>query len=326
MALLTEQWVGQVMTVLGPIPAGEMGVTLPHEHLLARHQGPLVDTVDATTAREEIERFVRHGGRTVVDMTNVDLQRDPLALRRIAAEAQVNVVMGTGFYKDAWLPREVHDLTVEQMTATMVGEIVAGADGTGIRAGVIGELGVSRPITATEERVLAAAARAQRQTGAAINVHFDIGGDADEYNHAVDILEHAGADLQRVVLDHFICRPDEVPLCRQLASRGCTIEFDLWGQESWPKIYDLTRNTLPEVQIASLRWFVEAGLLEHILISQDIANIVCWRANGGYGYAHILQNLVPQFRAYGMTDDQLHTLMVENPARLFPFQPVAGRQ
>ena len=61
--------------------------------------------------------------------------------------------------------------------------------------GVIGEMGVSRPITPTEERALAAAARAQRPTGVAINVHFDIGGESAEYNHAIDILERAKAPI-----------------------------------------------------------------------------------------------------------------------------------
>jgi phosphotriesterase-related protein len=319
---IPDVWLGQVMTVRGLVPAERMGITLPHEHLLARHQGPLVDTVDPVLAREEMQRFVRFGGRTVVDMTNSGLGPNPAVIRQISAEASVNIIAGTGYYKDAWLPAEVHDLSVAEMEATMVREIVEGFDGTGIHAGVIGEIGVSRPTTATEERVLAAAARAQRRTGAAINVHFDIGGESEELNHAVDILENEGADLNRVVLDHFICRPDELPVCKQLAGRGCYVEFDLWGMETWPKILELTRNTLPEVQIASLRWFITAGMLEKILISQDVANIVNLRKYGGYGQSHILKNLLPQFRDYGITDEHIRTLMVENPRRLFPFQPL----
>jgi phosphotriesterase-related protein len=239
---------------------------------------------------------------------------------RISAEASVHIVMGTGFYKDAWLPPEVYQMSVAEMADVIVGEIIDGVNGTGIHAGVIGEIGVSRPTTVTEERVLAAAARAQRRTGAAINVHFDIGGEAPEYHHAIDILESEGADLRRVVLDHFICRPDEVALCSELAARGPMIEFDLFGQEVWPKIFELTRGTPPEVQIASLRWFIVAGLLDRILISQDVGNRVCLRANGGYGYAHILKNLVPKFMEYGVTDEQIRCIMVENPQRLFPLQ------
>ena len=312
---------GRLITVRGPVPADDMGITLPHEHLLARHQGPLVDTVDPVLAREEMQRAVRYGVRTVVDMSNVGIRgTDPLTIRRISAEASVNVVLGTGYYKDAWLPAEVHQLTIDEMTSAMVADILDGVEGTDVRAGVIGEIGVSRPTTATEERVLAAAARAQRRTGVAINVHFDIGGPPGEYNHAIDILEGEGADLERVVLDHFTCRPDELELAVQLASRGPTIEFELWGMETWPKIFELTRNTPPEVQIASLAWFISAGLLERIVISHDLANIVNLRAHGGHGQSYIQRHLLARFREYGVTDEQLATLMVANPRRLFPVQ------
>lgn len=320
MEFLTESWQGNVMTVRGLLDADELGITLPHEHLLVRHQGPLVDMVDAQVASDELLRFAAYGGKTIVDMTNIGLGRDPLAVQQVSAQSGVNVVLGTGFYKDAWLPGYVHQMTIGQMAETMVVDIVQGIDGLPIQAGVIGEIGVSRPTTHTEEKALAAAARAQRATGAAINVHFDIGGKSAEYNHAIDILEAEGADLTRVVLDHFICRPDELELVQQLTSRGCYVEFDLFGQEMWVKIYELTGNTQPEVQVASLYWFIAAGLVERILISQDVGNRVCLRKHGGYGYAHILKNLTPMFHEYGITVDHLQTLMVGNPKRLFPFQ------
>jgi phosphotriesterase-related protein len=321
-----EMFLGQLLTVRGPVPAEDMGITLPHEHIIIRHQGPLVDSVDPTATIEELSHFAKLGGRTVVDMTNVGLQRDAATLRQVSERAGVHIVMGTGYYKDGWLPAEAHQLSVKEMTSFMLAEILDGVaveDGGGpVRAGVIGEVGVSRPTTMTEERSLASAARAHRQTGVAINVHFDIGGASAELNHAVDILEGEGADLNRVVLDHFICRPDEVELCQQLVGHGCYIEFDLWGQEKWPKIAELTRFTPPEVQVASLRWFISAGLLDRILISQDVANLVTLSRHGGYGRTHILKNLWPMFNHYGITDEHLKTIMMDNPRRLFPIQPV----
>lgn len=306
------------MTVRGLVPRDEMGITLPHEHLHIEHQGPLVDTVDPVTAREELQRFVRLGGRTVFETSNIGLGRAPPFLQRISAEASVNIVMGTGFYKEGWLSNEVREMSASDMAKIMTDDIMIGVDGTGIQAGVIGEIGCSRPTTGTEERVLAGAAATQRATGAVVSVHFDIGGPDDERRHAVDILESEGADLSRVVIEHFTCRPDEMELCLELVQRGCWIEFDLWGMELWPKIAEYF-GCGPEVQIASLRWFIDLGLLDHILISQDVANIVNQSAHGGYGMSHILRNLVPRFREYGITDEQLRTIMVENPARLFPF-------
>jgi phosphotriesterase-related protein len=89
--------------------------------------------------------------------------------------------------------------------------------------------------------------------------------------------------------------------------------------ELWPKVSKMM-PVHPEAAIASLRWFILAGLLDRILLSQDMCNPCLQVANGGYGFAHILNNLVPKFRSYGITDEEIHTIMVENPKRLFPFQ------
>lgn len=313
---------GSVVTVDGVVPAADLGIALVHEHLMAVHQGPLVDTTDEGSAWEEMVRAARYGVRSVVDLTNVGLGRDPIAVRRIARRSGVQVILGTGFYKDGWLPGWVHDLDVGAMADLMTREILDGVEGSGIRCGIIGEVGVSRSITPTEERSLAAAARTQRRTGAAINVHFDIGALAAEYHHAIDILEQEGADLARVVIDHFVCRPDEVPLAREISQRGPYIEFDLWGMETWPKIFELTGGTPPEVQIASLAWFVAAGLRDRILVSHDVANIVNQRRHGGYGQSHIVRTLWDRFVAYGITDQDLRAIMVDSPARLLPLREV----
>jgi phosphotriesterase-related protein len=245
---------------------------------------------------------------------------------QVASRSRAQVVLGTGFYKDGWLPAWVHDLDVAGMTDLLVREIIEGADATDIRCGVIGEVGISRRITPTEERSLAASARAQRRTGVAINVHFDIGAQPREYHHAMDILASEGADMRRVVIDHFICRPDEVELARELTARGPLVEFDLWGMETWPKILELTGNTPPEVQISSLAWFLHANLTDRVLISHDVANLVNQRRGGGYGQSHIVRTLLGRFREYGVTDADLRVLLVDNPRRLFTVAPVDDAQ
>ncbi len=304
------------MTVQGPIPADAMGITLPHEHLLIEHQGPLVDLVDVDLAVSEVLRFKAAGGGTVVDMTNVGIGRDPVALRQISAKSGVHVVMSTGYYKDAWLPEEVHDMSVAELGQVMVSEIREGVDGTDIRAGVIGEIGISRPITDTEERVLVASAHAQGLTGAAISLHFDLG-TFEEHHYALDVLEQAGANLDRVIICHVVPRPDAVAHCQSLVERGCYIEFDLWGMHIWPKVNEMAAIH-HEAQAASLQWFVLAGLVERVLVSQDVCNQLLLTSNGGFGYAHILNNLLPMFKEYGLTDHEFRTITVLNPARVFP--------
>jgi phosphotriesterase-related protein len=326
MSLQMEAWWGKVMTVEGLIPAEAMGITLPHEHLVV--QGwDYRERNYFNSAFMELVQFPAAGGRTIVDLTNIGRDRDPLFMKRLAARAGIQVIMGTGYYKDAWLPPEVHDMSVEDMAQVMVREIMEGVSwegcapgDTGIHAGVIGEMGVSRPMTRTEEKALLAAARAQRETGAAISVHFDLGTQAAEYHHALDILQSEGADLNRVAVDHLVPRPDNFELYTQLADRGCYLEFDLFGQEAWPLVRDMVQ-THPEVQISSVKGFIDQGLLERILLSQDVCHILNMTVNGGHGYAHILNDVVPRFKEYGITDREVHTMMVDNPKRLFPFHP-----
>ncbi len=318
MASQSDGWQGKVMTVEGLIPAEEMGITLPHEHLVVREWN-YQDRNYFNSAFMELVQYSTAGGRTLVELTSIGRDRDPLFVQKLAAKAGIQVIMGTGYYKDAWLPPEVHGMSADELAQRMVKEIVEGVGDTDIRAGVIGEIGVSRSITPTEEKVLVASARAQQETGAAINAHFDIGAKETEYNHAIDILETEGADLNRVALSHLVPRPDNFELFTQLAGRGCYIEFDLFGQGCWPLMDNLI-NTHPEVQISSVKGFIDHGLLEKILISQNVCHILHMTANGGYGYAHILKDVVPKFRGYGIAEVEIQTMMVDNPKRLFPFQ------
>jgi len=224
-----------------------------------------------------------------------------------------HVVMGTGFYKEGWLPPEIRSLNVDEMTAIMVRELVEGVDGTGVKAGVIGEIGCSRPTRRTEERVLAAAAAAQRATGAVVSVHFDIGGPDDERRHAVDILESEGADLRRVVVEHFTCRPDELELVSELANRGCYIEFDLWGMEAWRDRGSLRMSARGPDRIAPMVHHGGSARSDSDLAGRGKR---CERPKiRRIRQSHILRTLVPRFREEGITDADLHAIMVDNPAR-----------
>jgi len=308
---------GKVMTAEGLIAAEEMGVTLPHEHLVVQGWN-YRERNYFNSAYMELVQYPAAGGKTLVELSNVGRDRDPVFFQRLAAKCGVTFILGTGFYKDAWLPPEVHEMSVDEMARFMVKEIIEGVDDTGIRAGVIGEVGVSRPITPTEERSLAASARAQRETSAAIVVHFEIGTPEPEYNHALGILEAAGADLSRVAVSHLVPRPDSFEVFKRLADRGCFLAFDLFGQESWPLMNNLVR-THPEVQYSSVKGFINNGLLGKILISQNVCHIRHMTVNSGGGYVHILTDVIPRFKAYGVSDAEIQTMMVENPKRLLAF-------
>jgi phosphotriesterase-related protein len=309
---------GNVMTVEGLIASHEMGITLPHEHLIV--QGwDFRDPNYFYSAYLELEPYVLAGGKTLVDLTPIGRDRDVSFIRRLSQKAGIQLVLGTGYYKEAWLPPEMREMSVQQLSQVMVMEFEEGIGDTNIKAGVIGEIGLGIPISFTERKVLEACAIVQQETGAAVFLHFDPGVEEHDYRQALNVLETEGVDLGRVVVSHLIPRPDNLELIVELAGRGCYVGFDLFCQERWPLANDLI-DTHPDVQISSVRGFIDYGLLDKILISQNVCHVTHLTVNGGLGYGHVLKIVVPRFRTYGISDRQIQTMMVDNPARLIPFR------
>jgi phosphotriesterase-related protein len=310
----TLDWEGMIMTVHGLIPADSIGITLPHEHLLIVHKGDYRDLTDESDAIRELNYFAAAGGSTLTEMTSLGIGRNPEGLKRISAATGVNVIMGAGYYKDKWIHDTLKSKSVEQLTDIIVGDIIDGIHG--IHAGVIGEMGVSRPMTSFERKSITAAAHAQIATGAAIVVHFDIniGGEPAERHAALDLLEQQGADLSRVSVSHNTPYVELVDDFISYAQRGCYVAFDMLGMEVYGPV---ALNWDEELQPAkTVKALIDAGYIEHILLSQDMCFTALYVENGGYGYAHILNDLVPLFKAEGITDAQIHTILVENPKRL----------
>jgi len=249
----------QIMTVLGPIAPEELGTTLSHEHLLfdlralwevppperahladadptlenraeivrdLYHSRPTLVLDDPTVAAEEASRFTAVGGSSIVDVTTIGLAPQPEVLRAIATATGLHVVAGAGYYRAKTLPPEALDKSVDVLADELQGWLLEGMYGTTVRAGLLGELGTASPIRPFEERQLRAAARVQRATGAAINVHPDLW--SHEHLRILDILEEAGADLSRVALSH--CDQLVEPAWHaRIAERGVMLDFDTFG-------------------------------------------------------------------------------------------------
>jgi phosphotriesterase-related protein len=307
-----EGWEGKVMTVRGLIPADEMGITLSHEHLLIVHKFNYLDLTNEADAITELGYYANAGGKTLAEASAIGIGRNPEGLKRISTATGVNVLMCAGYYKDLWINDSIKNKSVGQLTGTIINDIKNGIGG--IHAGFI-KVAVSKPITPFEENALRAAALAQKATGAAVEVHFD--GDhatVDEKHHALDIFENEGVDLTRVILCHQVPYVELVDDFISLAQRGCYLSFDMLGLEV--RVAFQGEQKLAETLIP----LIDAGYLEKVLVSQDVAFTVCYVKNGGHGYAYILNNIVPQIKAKGITDEQIHTIMVENPKRVFPFK------
>jgi phosphotriesterase-related protein len=294
------------MTVLGPVPGHQLGTTLPHEHvfidLVREYRGDGLLN-DHALAVEELGAFVAAGGRTVVDCTSLGLGRDPEALARVARETGLNLVMGCGWYRDPYLPAEVDQQPVEALAELVVRDIEEGVDDTGIRAGIIGEVGADRwYVSAREERSFRAAARAHHRTGLTITTHaarWPVG------LPQLDLLAEERVDPRRVVVGHCDMVPDP-DYHLALARRGAWVQFDTVQGESE---YDV------RCRVAWIRSLAEHGHLDRVLLSHD----VCLRSNlaamGGCGYAYVPTAFADVLRSSGFDDADLRMLLVDNPRR-----------
>lgn len=340
---------GLAMTVAGPVPVDALGSTSMHEHLwmdssplLAVHGYAAVDLgtwdagvgaearwnpgahldnyrlTDEDLAVEEVAPFVAAGGRTIVELTPPSLGRDPERVRRISERSGVHVIQGTGQYLGPTHEPWVADATEAEITARLVMDADTGIGETGIRAGILGEIGTSDPIRPEEDRVLRAVAAAARETGLAISVHLHPWG--HEGPAVLRVLETAGARTERVVLGHLTTAIDRPHELRAMADRGAVLGFDLFGFDH--SLLGLGRWPPSDRDVAAtIVSLVEDGYGDQIVLGQDVGVRTRLRRWGGWGYAHLLEHVVPLLRERGIADAALEAMLVTTPARLLEARP-----
>jgi phosphotriesterase-related protein len=305
-----------IQTVLGPIEPDSLGVTLPHEHtqIALWHVPARWDywqlTRDEPVILEELEAFRAAGGSALVDLTPPGVGRDPDWLAGIARGSGLHIVMGCGWYREAYYPPEarIDRRSVDDLADELVREATEGVGATGIRPGIIGEIGTDKPwVSAREERVHRAAARASRRTGLAITTHgvLSVVGLAQ-----LRIFEEEGADAGRIVVGH----ADSFPVLEHhlaIIERGACVEFDFLGMS----FTAVERHG--EVRVVELLCDLLArGHAERILLSQDVCNDAQLQRYGGNGYAYLATTFLPRLRTAGVSDAEIETMTVANPRRL----------
>lgn len=293
------------MTVLGPLPGKVDGAILPHEHVVANlyriTRDPNHLLIDVDLAIEELKHLKVAGGKLLVDVTNRGLGRDPLTLRRVAAETGIHIVMGSGWYREPYYDQAIHRQTVNDLAAEIESDVRDGADNTGVKSGVIGEIGADQEfISPSEERVLRASARAQKATGLSLVTHAarSAVGLAQ-----LDLLEDEGVDLRRVIIGHCDTYPDP-DYHAALARRGAYVSFDtVRGESAW----EIRRRV---EWITAMR---ASGYLRQVLLSQDVCMKSHLHAYGGNGYDYVLTGFADHLRANEFDDEDIHVLTWENP-------------
>ena len=347
----TSQMTGLVQTVLGAVSPDTLGPTMTHEHLFidlttqfrppeeanarARALAPVsLDNLgwirfnyrrnrdnlllaDEDTAIAEATLYKRAGGGTIVDVTTVGIARDPLALARVARATGLNIVMGAGFYVDSVHPPDMDDRTEADLARQMTEEIKSGVGNTGIKAGIIGEIGCSWPLTPNERKVLGAAAQAQRDTGAPVLIHP--GRHQDAPREILDVLAEAGADLERTIMGHLDRTIQDFDKLMDVARSGCFLEYDLFGFDG--SYYPLSdADMISDAQrLDIIRQLIAEGYGDKTVVAHDICHKNNLVRYGGHGYGHILENIVPWMREKGYSGQEIQAIIAGNPANILTF-------
>ena len=293
---------GLVQTVLGPVHPSELGATTTHEHLYvdfsfmyrpARDSpsqeladAPItlenlgwirrnyysnrsnLELMDLDTTIEEVRKYSEVGGGAIVDATTTGIGRKPDALAQISRESGVHIVMGAGFYVEAVHPEDMDERSVDELALEIVGDIVEGVEDSGVRAGIIGEVGCTWPLAPNERKSLAAGAIAQRETGAAMLIHP--GRHPDAPVEILELLASAGADISRVIMGHLDRTVFEFDALQSIAASGCFLEWDLFGNEG--SYYPLAEIDMPSdaQRLGFVERVANAGYSDRIVTGQDI--------------------------------------------------------
>ena len=345
---------GKIQTVLGLIEPDELGITLTHEHALIdlscyfvmpeeaterwyvdkpftmdirgnigkrwSHNKDLQLLIDEKHQTEEIYKYYLAGGNSFVDTTSIGIARDPLALARMSRATGLNIIMGASHYVPVSYPDDMDERSEQQITDQIIGDVTVGVKDTGIKSGIIGEVGNFWPTNETSRKILRASAHASVETGAAILIHPGFHPDA-LMHHMNDLIE-AGADPTRIIMGHLDSFPN-MDVIKEIAETGANIEYDIFGKEDtvWGAIADQPIFIPTDVQrMQRIEQLIEWGYEDRIVIAQDNCFKSDLTSHGGKGYAHILESIVPRMRKRGFSNENIDNILIENPKRILTFK------
>ena len=309
-----------IRTLLNDVsPDAITGSTLFHEHLSLRYpltkamaeaQGrpvPATFSDDVDLMIEETKLAAADGVACVVDGGHPDMDLDLSALKRIASESGVHIIASGGFYMQRNYPAEIATKSADQIADDLV------RDAKVQRLGAFGEIGQQDGVpTADEKKVFTAVAKAQARTGLPVFTHNPYLGTQgppvpmDAALRQLDLLEAGGADIKHLAIGHVCCLADptaEIP--KQLAKRGVFVGFDRVTQ---PIVSDAQKVT-------TILAFLDAGYIDHLLLSSDFYSARSLKKNGGAGVAQAVTAFGPRLLKAGVSEASLRRVFVDNPKR-----------
>jgi phosphotriesterase-related protein len=310
-----------VETVNGPVDAHQLGLTLIHEHFKAtdeagRFQFPHLydETSEWENAISDANAVKGHGVQTVVEPSAMFLTRDAAFSKRVADESGLQVVLATGVYTYDHLPQLLLHRDEDAVAEIFVHEIENGIQGTGIKPALIKCAADEPGVTPNVEKIHRAAARASQQTGRPIMAHSrPASGTGLEQ---MRVFADEGVDPSRIQIAH-TGDTDDLDYIERLLDTGCWIGMDRYGLDLF----------LPTPQRnATVLALLERGYADRMFLSQDYCSTLDWFPLEVQEYLKatevpqwsmtvLFEEIIPELKERGMTDDQLNQMMVENPKR-----------
>ncbi|MCW2680279.1 MAG: putative Phosphotriesterase [Frankiales bacterium] len=320
----------QVQTARGPVDAADLGPTLMHEHIFVltpdvqqnypQEWGSEEDRIaDAVSKLNEVAAL---GVKTIVDPTVVGLGRYLPRIAKVAAQVDLNIVCATGLYTYDDVPFFFHHRgpalndavgaeVPDPMVDMFVGDIRDGVAGTDIKAGLLKCAIDHQGMTKGVERVMRAVALAHKETGTPITVHTHPG---SQQGLAVQkLFAEEGVDPRRVVLGHSGDSTDADHLS-ELAEAGFVLGMDRFG---------INLETTFEARADVVVELCRRGFAESMVLSQDASCYIDWIDPGvmallpTWRYTHLHEDVIPYLLEKGVTQEQVDTMLVDNPRRYF---------
>ena len=313
-----------ITTVLGPINSDNLGRTLVHEHVLIGMPGWFMDARQpAYNRKEAVERAVdafqelhAHGVKSVIDPCPMDLGRDVEVMAEVSQKSGINLICATGVYvEEMGIPYTLAQLSEEQIAEGFIKEIERGVADTGIRCGIIKVATGRGKVSDYERKALTGASIAAKATGLPLISHTE---GCSCGHDQIDIACGQGLKSSSLIVGHS-CGADDHPYQKSLAERGSYVGFDRFG---------IITEVPDEVRMKNLKALSDAGHKEKILVSHD--SVACFA--GGLGsiteaelrnvmpnweMTHLFENIFPELKRMGMSQDDIDTIMVDNPRRYF---------
>jgi phosphotriesterase-related protein len=313
--------VAQVETVNGPIDAGDLGLVLAHEHFRTTDEGTRAQWPHLYDEAHEWERaladargVMSHGVRTVVEPSAMFLHRDVGFSKRVADETGLQIVVCTGVYTYDHLPEALGNREPEQIADLFVHDIEEGIQGTDIKAAFIKCAADEPGLVPGVEKIHRAAAKASLRTGMPIMAHSrPASGTGPEQ---MKIFEEEGVDPAKVQVAH-TGDTDDLDYIERLLETGCFIGMDRYGLDIFLPIEPRNKTVLA---------LLERGYADRMLISQDFCSTIDWfppevqeQLRGEivpkWSMTVLFEEVIPALKEGGMTDEQLSTMMEDNPRR-----------